>query len=74
MALEFANKALNKDFEILTEDDANIKTPDGFDCKLTDVPNASILQGMIKRKSTLVGVKVTATASTKKPDPTESAK
>lgn len=64
MALSFKNAALNKDFEILADADQEIQTPDGYNGKLTDVPNAEILHGMVKRKSNLVKIIVSASAST----------
>lgn len=52
--LEFKNKALNKKYIILVQDDVFVQTPCGYYGHICAVPDANTLEGMIARGSHLV--------------------
>lgn len=58
MGLTFQrNSALNDKYEIRSETDHVIDSPDGYKGPLSKIPTQVILDGMIKRGSTLVAEK-----------------
>jgi len=60
MAVLFSNADLNKDYEIKAAADQKVVTPDGYSGMLSNISKASVLDGMIARKSNLVAKKVAA--------------
>lgn len=56
-SLSFKNQQLNDKYQILSENDITIITPDGYRGPLTGIGKEEVLQGMIKRRSPLVAEK-----------------
>lgn len=61
--IQFRNPELNKKYQILSEKDRKIHTPEGYSGMLSQVTDAKIIEGLIGRGNNIVAAK-TAIAST----------
>jgi len=59
--MQFKNAQLNDRYRLLNDGDQLIEVQ-GYKGMLTDIPRPEIIDGMIARKSNLVGLKATTTA------------
>lgn len=66
MAILFKTEALNKDFAIICEDDKTVILPDGWEGKLSEIPTADQLHGMVDRKCAYIQRKITVAATNNK--------
>ena len=55
--MEFVKADLNKKFKINCSVDMPVRLPNGKECKLSEIEDEEVVQGMLDRKSNLVSLK-----------------